>query len=86
MAVLLARHAIAKKCISFSIPWGNMAKYAGASAVMTVALLVLQHPTRLSYTLALSGLGGIIYLIVLLPIDEEARSLANSIIREQKII
>lgn len=87
IALLLASYAIAKKCLNFSIPWSNMAKYAAASAVMTMALLVLPHPTRISLTFALTLLGGIIYLAILLPIDKEARTLTNSIIQEMvKII
>jgi hypothetical protein len=82
IALLLASYAIAKKCLNFRIPWSNVAKYTGATAVMTLALLVLPHPTRLSLTLALTLLGGIIYLAVLLPIDKEARDIANSITQE----
>lgn len=82
IALLLASYAIAKKCLNFSIPWSNITKYAGASAAMTMALLVLPHPTRLSLTLALTLLGGIIYLAVLLPIDKEAKSLISSLIQE----
>jgi len=82
IAMLLANYVIARRCLSFHIPWSNIAKYAGASVVMTMALLVLPHPTRLSLTLALTLLGGIIYLAVLLPMDKEARDLANSITQE----
>jgi hypothetical protein len=82
LAILLANYAIAKKCIDFSMPWSKTAKYASASAIMTIVLIALPTPTKLSLTLALTFLGGIIYLAVLLPIDKETRDLVRDIMKE----
>jgi O-antigen/teichoic acid export membrane protein len=80
--LLYVNHIIAKRCIAFSMPWKNIAKYVVASAVMAAVLFVIPHPTRIVYTLAVTLLGGSIYLLTLLPTDREARSLARSIIQE----
>ena len=80
--LLYATYTIARKCIDFSMPWKNIAKYVAASAVMAAVLLVIPHPTRIIYTLAVTLMGGAIYILVLLPTDREARSLARSIIQE----
>jgi len=80
--LLFATYAIARKCIAFSMPWKNIAKYVGASAVMAALLFVIPHPTRIIYTLAVTLLGGAVYILILLPTDREARSLAKSIIQE----
>ncbi len=80
--LLFARYGIARKCVDFGIPWKNIAKYAMASVVMAAVLLVIPHPTRIIYTLAVTLLGGVVYILTLLPTDREARSLAKSIIHE----
>ena len=80
--LLYATYAIARKCIEFGIPWKNIAKYVAASAVMAAVLLVIPHPTRILYTVAVTLLGGAIYILILLPTDREIRSLTKSIIQE----
>jgi O-antigen/teichoic acid export membrane protein len=79
---LFATYSIARKCIDFSMPWKNIAKYVAASAVMVAVLFAIPHPTRIIYTLAVTLLGGAVYILILLPTDREARSLARSIIQE----
>ena len=80
--ILYAIFTIARKCVDFGIPWKSIAKYVAASAVMAVVLFVIPHPTRILHTLAVTLLGGAIYLLTLLPTDREARSLAKSVIHE----
>jgi O-antigen/teichoic acid export membrane protein len=82
LTLLYIRHAIARKCIDFNMPWKNIAKYLAASAVMGVVLLIIPHPTRIIYTLAVTLMGGTIYILTLLLTDSEARSLAQSILQE----
>jgi O-antigen/teichoic acid export membrane protein len=79
IALLLSRYFIAKKSFDFRMPWRNIAKYTIASAVMATVLLVLPHPTRIYLTLLTTLLGGALYMAVLLLIDADARSLANSV-------
>ena len=80
--LLYIRYMIARRCIAFSIPWRNIAKYVVASAVMAAVLLVVPHPTRIIPTFVVTLVGGAVYLLILLPTDREARSLANSIVQE----
>ena len=53
--------------------------------IMAIVLIVIPHPTRLSTTVALTLLGAAIYIIILLPIDEEARSLVGAILQELRV-
>jgi hypothetical protein len=80
--LLYANYVIARKCTDFSMPWKNIAKYVAATAVMAAVLLIAPHPTRIFYTLATTLLGGVVYLLTLLSMDREARSLARSITQE----
>jgi O-antigen/teichoic acid export membrane protein len=84
LAMLLCRYIIARKCLTFNFPWKNVAKYIIASAVMAAPLLVIPHPTRLSLTVGLTVLGGIIYFAILTTIDHETRELIKSILNEAK--
>ncbi len=82
IGLLIARYYIARRSLPFSIPWSNIAKYIAASAVMVLALRLFPTPTRISLTFAITLLGGGLYLLLLLPVDKEARLLARSIIQE----
>jgi O-antigen/teichoic acid export membrane protein len=84
LAMLLCRYIIARKCLTFSLPWKNVAKYIIASTVMAAPLLVIPHPTRLLLTAGLTFLGGIIYFAILATIDQETRELIKSILNEAK--
>jgi O-antigen/teichoic acid export membrane protein len=84
-AMFLILYAIVRKMIKIDIPWRNIAKYVFASAVMATILFIIPHPTRLSLTLGVTAIGGIIYLTLLVAIDKEVRLLANSIWQEVKI-
>ena len=71
------------------IPWKSISKYVFAAAVMGIILYVSPHPTTASstlleaaVTLVETGIGGLIYLGVLMAIDKEARSLPRDIINE----
>ena len=80
--ILYVTFTIARRCVDFSIPWKSIAKYVAASALMAVVLFLIPHPTRILHTLAVTLLGGAVYLLTLLPTDREARSLAKSVIHE----
>ncbi|RLI37205.1 hypothetical protein DRO55_01845, partial [Candidatus Bathyarchaeota archaeon] len=64
-----------------SMPWGGIAKYLLSSVVMALVLYVIPPPSRLSLTLAVTLLGGVIYFSILWFIDEEARRLSRSMFR-----
>ena len=80
--ILFGTYIIARKCLDFSMPWKSIAKYVVASGVMAAVLFIIPHPTRILYTIAVTLLGGGIYLLILLLTDKEARSLARSITQE----
>jgi hypothetical protein len=84
-AMFLILYAIVRKMIKIDIPWRNIAKYVFASAVMATILFIIPHPTRVSLTLGVTAIGGIIYLTLLVVIDKEVRLLAKSIWQEVKI-
>jgi hypothetical protein len=51
-----------------------------AYAVMGTVLFLLPHSSRMSTTLALTAVGGIVCLAVLMVIDKEARKLPKVIL------
>ena len=81
-ALLMVRYAIARKCLVFHFPWNSISKYALASVIMAMVLLMIPHPTRLSMTVAFTLLGAVIYLTIITFIDNEAKSLVKSILQE----
>ena len=83
-AMFLILYAIVRKMIKIDIPWRNIAKYVFASAVMATILFIIPHPARLSLTLGVTAIGGIIYLTLLIAIDKETRALANYMWQEIK--
>ncbi|MEM2632044.1 MAG: hypothetical protein QXE00_05775 [Candidatus Bathyarchaeia archaeon] len=81
-AMLLILYVMVCGMTEIKIPWRNIAKYIFASAVMGFVLYLIPHPTRISLTLAVTALGGIIYFGLLLAIDGEARLLVKAVWRE----
>jgi len=77
--------AILRKVVRIDIPWNNIAKYVFASAIMATILFILPHPTRLSTTLSIVVMGTVLYFILLIAIDKEARALFNLIWKEIKL-
>ena len=88
-------YSLARKTIKIDIPWKNILKYVFAAAVAGAMLFILPHPAGVSTTaatmdiifhiaqvLALTGIGALVYSGILLTIDEEARMLPKSILRE----
>jgi hypothetical protein len=74
--------AISRKMMKISIPWKSVAKYLFASAIMGIVLFLLPHPTTKLLTIAVTAVGGGIYLAILVAIDEEARALPRTILHE----
>ncbi|MEM3640455.1 MAG: hypothetical protein QXH37_00805 [Candidatus Bathyarchaeia archaeon] len=80
--MFLVLYVIVRKMIKIEIPWLNIARYLFAAAIMGTILYVLPHPTRISTTLVMTALGGIIYLAALMAIDKEARALPKAVWQE----
>jgi hypothetical protein len=75
--------------VKIHVPWRSISKYVIAAAIMGAILYLLPHPTTAGstlfealVTLVETGVGGAIYLGVLMAIDKEARSLPRDIINE----
>jgi O-antigen/teichoic acid export membrane protein len=93
----IALYALARKSIKINIPWKSISKYVLASAVMGALLFFLPHPTAIAATattmeilfniaevLVLTGVGAAVYLIIVMTIDKEARTLPKAILQEFK--
>jgi hypothetical protein len=82
--MFLILYVIVRKMIKMRIPWKIIGKYVFSAAVMGTILYVFPHPTRTYLILAETALGGLIYLLVLIAIDKEARALPKALLRELK--
>lgn len=78
----LAKYAIARRCMEFSIPWMKIGEYLGASLIMALVVYVFQAPARLSITVFRILTGALVYFLVLSAIDKETRGIINLVKRE----
>ncbi|MBX5321189.1 MAG: hypothetical protein QHH12_06060 [Candidatus Bathyarchaeota archaeon] len=86
-AVFLFLYVVIRKMVKIMVPWGNIMRYVFASVIMGFALYGLRgvlHPTRVYQILGLTAIGGLLYLALLMMMDEDARMLAKSILQEVK--
>jgi len=84
--LLIIRILLARNTLNFSFPWRNILNYSFASTIMAACLLLIKHPTRISVVLLYALFGGIVYFVILLAIDKEARLLLKSTLAELKSI
>lgn len=77
----LILYIIVRKMIKMHIPWKTIAKYVLAAAVMGAILYAIPHPTRTLMILAETAFGGLVYLLVIMAIDKEARALPKTILK-----
>jgi hypothetical protein len=82
LAMFIVLYLIVRKTTNVIVPYKNIAKYIFASAFMAVILRLIPHPTTIMLTLIVTAIGGIIYILILLAIDRETRTLAFTILRE----
>lgn len=82
LAMFIILFVLVRRMIRTEIPWKAIVKYVFAASVMGVVLYVIPHPTRIYTTLIETGLGGALYVTLLMLIDKEARTLPKTIIRE----
>jgi len=84
-ATFLILHNIVRKMIRIQIPWKNIAKYILASAAMGAILFIIPHPTRTLTILAETAVGGLIYILIIVAIDKEARALPRFMLKELRV-
>lgn len=88
-AVFLLLYVIVRKMVKITIPWKSVVKYVFASVIMGFALYSLRavwHPTRVHQILGLTAVGGLFYIVLLMVIDEDAQTLAKSVLQEVKTL
>ncbi len=85
VVTLICRYILAQKILHFTFPWKSLGKYIVSSVVMAVVLVIIPHPQRLLATLAVTLLGGTVYIATLLTIDKETRALAKSAVQEVRV-
>jgi hypothetical protein len=81
-AMFLILVIMVRGMFKIAMPWRSIAKYGLASAVMGVVLFLLPYTNRILTTLAWTGVGGIVYLAMLMAIDKESRGLPKAILQE----
>lgn len=82
LAMFIVLLAIVQKMVKISFPWRAAAKYLFASGCMSAFLIVIPHVPRISTTLLVTGVGGLIYIAVLAAIDKEVRALPRTMLNE----
>ena len=88
-------YSLASKTIKMDIPWKSISKYVFASAVMAAVLFFLPRPaglpatsdtmeliSNIAYVLVLTGVGAVVYLVIVMSIDKEARMLPKAMLKE----
>lgn len=87
-AITLLGHSVAfvilfsvlRKDVKVKIPWKRIWKYVVAALVMALVLF-FAHPARRTTTLLFTGIGSLIYIVVLLAIDKETRTLTRTVLQ-----
>ena len=82
--LLLIAYLIMRGCVAISVPWKSIGKYASISAITAAFLYLIPHPQTLALTFAAVLAGVIVYGIILLASDNDARQLVRSILKEIK--
>jgi O-antigen/teichoic acid export membrane protein len=70
------------RSVRIVVPWRSVAKYLAVSAVVGIILYVLPHSATLALTFAAVVGGAVLYAVLLLVADEDARTLVRLILKE----
>jgi hypothetical protein len=79
-AAFMILYGVLQKAVKVKIPWKSIGKYVAASLVMALVLF-FAHPVRRSSTLLITGVGALIYILLLMAIDKETRTLVRTVLR-----
>jgi hypothetical protein len=85
LAMLVVTYLISRRCLTFNLPWRSIEKYLLASVAMATILILVPHPARIASTLILTGVGGLVYFVILALFDADTRELMKSILGETKL-
>jgi len=84
LAMFIVLYLLVQRSIKVIVPWKSIGKYVLSGAVMGSMLYLIPHQTRIATILAVTIMGGVLYLTVLSMIDKEARTLIKSILQEMR--
>jgi O-antigen/teichoic acid export membrane protein len=76
-------YGVLRKSVRVKVPWKSIGKYVAASLVMAL-ILFFAHPVGRPLTLFFTGIGGMTYIVLLLVIDKESRTLARTVLQMVK--
>lgn len=95
--LFIITYALVRKTITIDMPLKSISKYVLASAVMGALLFFLPHPAgvpptapiieiifHIAQVLILTGIGAVVYLVIVLAIDKEARMLPKTILQQMR--
>jgi O-antigen/teichoic acid export membrane protein len=82
VSMFLVLYMMIRGTVTITVPWKSIGKYSLAAGTMGSVLYIIPHPTRIALTLATVAIGGLIYLVLILAFDKEARTLIRSILTE----
>ena len=77
-------YRVLRKDVKVKIPWKSIGKYVAAASVMGL-IMFLGHPVGRITTLLFTGIGGLIYIALLMAIDKETRTLARTVLQFVRI-
>jgi hypothetical protein len=77
-------YRVLRKDVKVKIPWKSIGKYVAAASVMGL-IMFLGHPVGRITTLLFTGIGGLIYISLLMAIDKETRTLARTMLQFVRI-
>ncbi|MCJ7634338.1 hypothetical protein MUP77_18355, partial [Candidatus Bathyarchaeota archaeon] len=78
--IFLLRYRIAKRSLPFKRPTRNIVSYVLATILMMSVISQIHLAATLSRTLALIGVGAVVYFCIIVVIDSEARTLVQSVV------
>lgn len=84
LATLIVILAFTYRIVIRRIPWRSIGKYLLSSILMGVFLFLVPHPKRITLTVAVTVLGGLIYLTVTYFADNYVRDLLSDVLNEVK--
>ncbi len=80
LVTFMILYKVLRKDAKVNIPWKRIGKYVAASLVMAM-LLSLGNPVSRALTLIFTVVGGLVYIVVLMAIDRETRTLTGTVLQ-----
>jgi len=75
---------LVRKMTRIDVPWMSAAKYLLAASIMGLTLFLVPHTAQRLLILVETAIGGVVYMVVLLTIDDQTRKLFRAALHEVK--